>query len=71
MSLKKCRLRSPCRCGSTDGLIAPGTGPHLAKLVCWECGKFQKWLKQSDYQKAKRTGLVNSLADIEAIAYSP
>jgi hypothetical protein len=69
--LKSCKLRSPCKCGSTDGLITHGVKPHLAKLVCWECGKFLKWLKQSDYQKAKRTGLVNSLADIEVIASSP
>ena len=71
MSLKKCRLRSPCRCGSESGLITPGTGPHGGRLTCWECGKFQKWLRRADYQKAQRTGLVNSLADIDALTSSP
>jgi len=68
MSLKKCKLRSPCRCGSFDGLITPGTGPHRAKLVCWECGRFIRWLNKSDHRRALTHGLVNSLADIEAIA---
>ena len=66
--LKKCRLRSPCRCGATDGLILPGAGPHYGRLNCWQCGRHQKWLGRHDYQRALSKGLVNTLADVEVIA---
>jgi hypothetical protein len=66
--LKKCRLRSPCRCGSTDGLITHGSGPHMAKLVCWECGSYIRWLTRTDYQRAKGHDLVNDLAELEEFA---
>ena len=68
MSLKKCRLRSACRCGSSEGLIFPGTGPHYGCLICWQCGRHQKWLGRHDYQRALSKGLVNDVAELEAIA---
>ena len=68
MSLKKCRLRSRCRCGSSEGLILPGSGPHCGKLLCWGCGGFLRWLSRADYQRALSKGLVNDLAELEAIA---
>ena len=66
--LKSCKLRSPCRCGSTDGLITPGSSPHCGKLLCWKCGKFQKWLGKKDYALALSKGLVNDVLELEAIA---
>jgi hypothetical protein len=66
--LKSCKLRSRCRCGSTDGLIAPGTGPHWGRLTCWECGKFVRWLNKRDYNQAKKLDLINDSAELEAIA---
>ena len=68
MPLKKCKLRSPCKCGSFDGLITPGTGPHYGRLICWECGRFIRWLNKVDYQRALSKGLVNDVAELEAIA---
>jgi hypothetical protein len=67
--LKKCRLRSPCRCGSSEGLILPGSSPHCGKLLCWECGRHQKWLAKKDYALALSKGLVNDVLELEAIAY--
>jgi len=66
--LKSCKLRSPCRCGSTDGLITPGVKPHLARLVCWNCGKFQKWLSKKDFDRALKLDLINDARELEAIA---
>jgi hypothetical protein len=66
--LKSCKLRSPCRCGSTDGLITPGSGPHWGRLTCWQCGRHQKWLGRDDYQRGLAKGLVNSHDELEAIA---
>ena len=56
--LKSCKLRSPCRCGSESGLITHGTGPHCGKLLCWECGSYNRWLGKKDYNLAVVKGLV-------------
>lgn len=68
MSLKSCRLRSPCRCGSSEGLILPGIWPHCGRLTCWECGRHQRWLGKKDYALALSKGLVNDVLELEAIA---
>jgi hypothetical protein len=40
----KTTVCAPCRwCGPTTGSIAPGAGPHFAKLLCAH-GHFQGWL---------------------------
>ena len=66
--LKRCQLRSPCRCGSESGLILPGVGPHRAALRCWDCGSFIRWLGKNDYARAVTHNLVNSPAEMEEIA---
>ncbi|MBD1847641.1 hypothetical protein H6F89_30435 [Cyanobacteria bacterium FACHB-63] len=35
-------------CGSTSIGVAPGTGPHFAKLVCLNCDRWIKWLSKAD-----------------------
>lgn len=39
-------LEKPCvRCESLKGeVIKMAIGPHYAKVVCWDCGRFQKYL---------------------------
>lgn len=68
MSLKKCRLRSRCRCGSSEGLILPGSGPHCGKLLCWECGSYIRWLGKKDYNLALKLDLINDVWELKVIA---
>lgn len=59
--MKPCKLRRACTCGSQLGHIIGLTKlPHAAKIVCWECGKFQKWLAKSDLERAVKCGLVTA-----------
>jgi hypothetical protein len=37
-------LPHACPCGSTTGAIGSSCGPHAAKAVCAQCGKFLRWL---------------------------
>ena len=38
-------LVPPCRsCGSVEGVIAPGKGPHRASVLCSDCGLHCGWL---------------------------
>ncbi len=68
--MRSCKLRSPCRCGSSNGLILPGTAPHRAALRCWDCGRFIRWLGKNDYARAQKLGLINDVQELEAIADS-
>jgi hypothetical protein len=33
-----------CSCGSTEFIVGPGKGPHLASLRCDGCGRGGRWL---------------------------
>lgn len=38
----------PCPyCNSPDHLVLEGKGPHYGKLVCYHCGKHNKWLSRA------------------------
>ena|SRR5438128_3692 len=38
-------MSSTCPCGSTRTVSGPTlSGPHYAKLVCEDCGRFLRWL---------------------------
>jgi len=39
MSQPRCK-----QCGSTNTQMGPGAGPHHARLVCSDCGRFLRWL---------------------------
>jgi hypothetical protein len=55
-----CKLRRPCPCGSTKGLITPSGNMHPARLSCFECGRFLKWLNKSDADRARDMGVFSS-----------
>jgi hypothetical protein len=37
-------LPSACVCGAHEAVIGSSAGPHHARLVCAQCGKFLRWL---------------------------
>ena len=44
------RLSRPCQhCGSADGIVAEGRGPHTAAVECAMCGTFRQWLSRKTY----------------------
>ena len=52
----KCRLKSPCQgCGENHGIITPvdrSTGnPHSYRLDCGDCGRFQRWVSQREFDR--------------------
>lgn len=52
----KCRLKSPCQgCGENHGIITPvdrTTGnPHSYRLDCRDCGRFQRWVSQNEFDR--------------------
>jgi hypothetical protein len=50
-------LPRACACGSGTGVVGSSCGPHAAKLVCAQCGRFSLWLS------AERVSFVNSAID--------
>jgi hypothetical protein len=50
-------LPRACQCGSTVAAVGSSCGPHAAKLVCAQCGRFNIWLS------AERAGFLNSVID--------
>jgi hypothetical protein len=52
----KCRLKSPCQgCEGNQGIITPvdrSTGnPHHYRLDCGDCGRFQRWVSQDEFDR--------------------
>lgn len=48
-SFKKQAKECP-RCHSDQFDVAPGKGPHAAKLQCAKCTRFMWWLKKEEYK---------------------
>jgi uncharacterized Zn finger protein len=53
---EKCRLKFPCQgCGRSHGIITEvdrSTGnPHSYRLDCRECGRFQRWIGQREFDR--------------------
>lgn len=51
-----CRLKNPCKgCGGKSGIISPvdrATGsPHSYRLECGDCGRFQRWVSQREFNR--------------------
>ncbi len=39
----------PCpKCGSTDTVIAPGSGPHAAREECAGCGRYRRLISTTE-----------------------
>jgi hypothetical protein len=38
-----------CRCGSTEFIVAPGIGGHVAQLVCTQCPRGGRWLSRTHF----------------------
>jgi hypothetical protein len=36
----------PCICGGTTFIVAPGAGPHIARLICSDCPRGGRWLSR-------------------------
>lgn len=49
-------LKSPCaRCQSETGeVIKMATGPHFAKICCYDCGLFVEWVAKPENEKRNR-----------------
>ena len=52
----KCRLKNPCQgCGGSQGIITSvdrSTGnPHSYRLDCGDCGRFQRWIGQREFDR--------------------
>jgi ribosomal protein S14 len=52
-----CRLKNPCQgCGENQGIITEvdrSTGnPHSYRLECRECGRFQRWISQDEFDRS-------------------
>lgn len=56
--MKPCRLKRACPCGSSQGLIEPSGNMHPAKLSCWDCGRFQRWLSKAEAIRARSQGFL-------------
>jgi hypothetical protein len=50
-------LQRACCCGSITGAVGSSCGPHAARLVCAQCGRFNIWLS------AERAGFIDSVID--------
>ena len=51
-----CRLKHPCKgCQGKQGIITPvdrSTGnPHSYRLGCGNCGRFQRWIGQREFDR--------------------
>jgi hypothetical protein len=42
-------LPHACQCGSTTGAIGSSAGPHIAKRICANCGRFHSWMSVADF----------------------
>jgi len=42
----------PCGCGGILFSVAPGVGPHVARLVCDACGSGGRWLGRKHFEAA-------------------
>lgn len=60
-------LEKPCqRCGCDRGEITKEvTGHHYAKLTCWQCGLFIKWLPKPENEKRNRRKVKRLMPEIE------
>ena len=52
----ECRLKNPCQgCQGKQGIITPvdrSTGnPHSYRLDCGDCGRFQRWIGQREFDR--------------------
>jgi len=52
----ECRLKNPCQgCEGNEGIITPvdrSTGnPHHYRLDCGDCGRFQRWVSQDEFDR--------------------
>ena len=52
----KCRLKNPCQgCGENHGIITPVDrspgNPHSYRLDCGDCGRFQRWIGQREFDR--------------------
>lgn len=53
------QLPTNCKSCSSENLeIREGAGPHAAKVVCGDCGSFQKWLSRSLVEQLRDGGLI-------------
>jgi len=42
------------RCYSIHSTVKVGPfGPHVAKLICFDCGRFIKWLSKDEMKKVR------------------
>jgi len=51
-----CRLKNPCQgCGGSQGIITSvdrsSGNPHSYRLECRECGRFQRWIGQREFDR--------------------
>lgn len=53
------------RCGSSETVVRPGTGPHFAKLVCAKCGRWLQWLPRPDMPSATASNPVPNRQETE------
>ncbi len=51
-------LPRACPCGAIAGVVGSSCGPHVAKLVCAQCGRFGMWLS------AEHVSFINSTIDV-------
>ena len=40
------KIRLPC--GHQKTVLAPGKGPHAARLLCRACGRFVRWVRRDE-----------------------
>jgi hypothetical protein len=58
--MKPCNLKRSCTCGSQLGHIVTVSRPHYARLNCWDCGRYQRFLSKSDMERAVKCGLLTA-----------
>ena len=60
--MKPCPIKRPCKCGSTQGhIVTPTETIHAAKINCWNCGVFLKWISKDELERANNLGLVTTI----------
>jgi hypothetical protein len=51
-----CRLKNPCQgCGGSQGIVTvvdrSSGNPHHYRLDCRDCGRFQRWVGQREFDR--------------------
>lgn len=52
-----------CKCGGSLKFIATPEGPHFGKLLCCNCGKFSKWVKNPNNLGRRETTKHNHIVE--------